>query len=86
MELWPLYFLCSIRCLLDMFVEVLPRLRLRCLTQVFAVHMGLISQLEVIGGLEEWALYVAQHLPDGPEWRGLRDQLVCHGVGSRAML
>ncbi|BDA43587.1 Nuclear pore complex protein Nup98-Nup96 [Coccomyxa sp. Obi] len=46
--------------------------------QVFAVHMGLISQLEAIGGLEEWALYVAQHLPDGPapEWRGLRDQLV----------
>ena len=56
--------------------------------QVFAVHMGLISQLEAIGGLEEWALYVAQHLPDGPapEWRGLRDQLVCPDVRSIAML
>ncbi len=47
--------------------------------QVFAVHVSLISQLEVVGGMEEWALYVAQHLPDGPtqEWHGLRDQLVC---------
>ncbi len=49
--------------------------------------MGLIGQLEAIGGLEEWALYVAQHLPDGPapEWRGLRDQLVCPDACSRAI-
>ena len=47
--------------------------------QVYAVHASLISQLEAIGGMEEWVLYVAQHLPDGPspDWQGLRDQLVC---------
>lgn len=42
------------------------------------MHASLISQLEAIGGMEEWVLYVAQHLPDGPspDWQGLRDQLV----------
>lgn len=49
-----------------------------CMAQVCAVHMSLISQLERLSGLEEWALYVALHLPDGsPGDRGLvRDDLV----------
>ena len=40
--------------------------------------MSLISQLERLGGLEEWALYIALHLPDGGQGgRGLaRDDLV----------
>lgn len=45
--------------------------------QVCAVHASLISQLEAAGGLEEWALYVALHLPDcpGPDGQGsVREQ------------
>ena len=37
------------------------------MVQVCAVHMSLISQLERLGGLEEWALYIALHLPDGAQ-------------------
>ena len=46
--------------------------------QVCAVHMSLISQLERLGGVEEWALYVALHLPDGADVLGgsARDDLV----------
>ena len=29
--------------------------------------MSLISQLERLGGLEEWALYIALHLPDAAQ-------------------
>jgi hypothetical protein len=49
-----------------------------CLGQVCAVHASLISQLEAVGGLEEWALYVALHVPDcaAAEGRGVRDRLV----------
>jgi hypothetical protein len=32
--------------------------------QVCAVNASLIAQLEALGGLEEWAIYVALHLPD----------------------
>ena len=51
---------------------------LGCTTQVCAVHMSLISQLERLGGLEEWALYIALHLPDsGQADKGsARDDLV----------
>ena len=38
--------------------------------------MSLISQLERLGGLEEWALYVALHLPDDPEGGPARDSLL----------
>ena len=38
--------------------------------------MSLISQLERLGGLEEWALYVALHLPDGSEEGCARDALL----------
>ena len=38
--------------------------------------MSLISQLERLGGLEEWALYVALHLPDGPEQGSARNALL----------
>ena len=38
--------------------------------------MSLISQLERLGGLEEWALYVALHLPDGPQEGPVRDSLL----------
>ena len=38
--------------------------------------MSLISQLERLRGLEEWALYVALHLPDGPEEGSARDSLL----------
>lgn len=46
--------------------------------QVCAVHMSLISQLERLGGLEEWALYVALHLPNGAQGAqgSARDDLV----------
>ena len=48
-----------------------------CFVQVCAVHMSLISQLERLGGLEEWALYVALHLPDSEErTSSARDELV----------
>ncbi len=55
------------------------------------MYAGLISQLEAIGGMEEWVLYVAQHLPDGPapDWQGLRDQLVrpsSHLCAERVMI
>ncbi|CAK0781544.1 hypothetical protein CVIRNUC_005400 [Coccomyxa viridis] len=46
------------------------------LDEVCAVHMSLISQLERLGGLEEWALYVALHLPDGSEEGCARDALL----------
>jgi Nuclear protein 96 len=32
--------------------------------QVSMVAMAMIAQLEAIGGLHEWAVYVALHLPD----------------------
>ena len=39
--------------------------------------MSLISQLERLGGLEEWALYVALHLPDSEgRMSSARDELV----------
>jgi hypothetical protein len=40
--------------------------------------MSLISQLERLGGLEEWTLYVALHLPDNPDAPGgsARDEVV----------
>ena len=48
----------------------------QCSMQVCAVHMSLVSQLERLGGLEEWALYVALHLPDGPEEGSERNSLL----------
>ncbi|KAK9829955.1 hypothetical protein WJX72_008858 [[Myrmecia] bisecta] len=46
--------------------------------QVYMLHTSFIAQLESIGGLAEWCVYVALHLPDSPlpDWRGLREQLV----------
>jgi hypothetical protein len=51
--------------------------------QVHQVHVSLIAQLEALGGLEEWAVYVAAHLPDAP-WPGGRDSLIRLLLGRHA--
>ncbi len=40
--------------------------------------MSLISQLEALGQMSHWAVYVALHLPDNPsrDWAHLREALV----------
>lgn len=44
------------------------------------MHLALISQLEAVGDMAEWTVYVALHLPDWPgeegAWQGLREGLV----------
>lgn len=42
---------------------------LACLT-------GLLAQLHLTGGLCQWAVYVALHVPDLPGWPGVRRHLV----------
>ncbi len=51
-----------------------------CGKLVRQVHVSLIGQLEAMGGLEEWAVYVAAHLPgDSPGGGpGARDGLIRH--------
>lgn len=39
-------------------------------TQVFHLHMSLISQLEALGDMPHWAVYVALHLPNHPSLGG----------------
>lgn len=48
------------------------------LLQVFQLHLSLIAQLEALGGMAHWAVYVALHLPrhSSPDWPHLRDNLV----------
>ena len=48
------------------------------------MHVSLIAQLEAMGGLEEWAVYVAAHLPDAPSSPGGRDGLIRHLLGAHA--
>lgn len=58
---------------------------LRC--QVHQVHVSLIAQLEALEGLEEWAVYVAAHLPEAPVPGGSsggRDDLIRHLLGRHA--
>lgn len=45
---------------------------------IYSVHLGLIAELQAAGDLEEWAVYVALHLPEhaSPEWPDLREGLV----------
>lgn len=47
-------------------------------TQVFQLHLSLISQLESLGQVPHWAVFVALHLPDHPSspWASLRAALV----------
>ena len=40
--------------------------------------MSLIAQLEALGHMAHWAVYVALHIPDHPaqEWQSLREHVV----------
>lgn len=46
--------------------------------QVFQLHLSLIAQLEALGQMPHWAVFVALHLPDPPSslWPDLRAALV----------
>ena len=48
------------------------------LVQVFQLHMSLIAQLEALGHMAHWAVYVALHVPDQPDinWPCIREALV----------
>ncbi|KAL0018702.1 hypothetical protein WJX79_002745 [Trebouxia sp. C0005] len=47
-------------------------------TQVFQLHMSLISEIEALGHMSHWAVYVALHMPGHPsqEWSHLRESVV----------
>ena len=49
-----------------------------CCLQVFQLHVSLIAQLEAIGQIPHWAVFVALHVPDHPSqaWADLRTALV----------
>lgn len=49
-----------------------------CCLQVFQLHLSLIAQLEAIGQMPHWAVFVALHVPDhpSPSWANLRTGLV----------
>lgn len=38
--------------------------------QLHWAHVGLIQQLQALGGMSEWAIFVALHLPDDPKHPG----------------
>lgn len=46
------------------------------LVQGTILTTDVVSQLHSIGGMEEWEVYVAMHLPDLPEAPHSREQLV----------
>ncbi|GAX81271.1 hypothetical protein CEUSTIGMA_g8703.t1 [Chlamydomonas eustigma] len=43
---------------------------------ILSCHLNLITQIVIVGGMCEWAVYVALHVPDVLFWPGLRSHLV----------